>query len=155
MCTPFCKSLCWFIRWSIRLSITFLQSFTIWSTLCSNPIFFYPPLPQFDQHFVQTPFLSFLSVTIWSTLHSSPISFSIFFLACTQLYKPLCWLVSQLVGLSVCGWRLGACNLWRLALLQFNLFYMHFPQKWFKYQNVYFICKENSNCHNMGLIAHL
>ena len=38
---------------------------------------------------------------------------------------------------------------------QFNLFYMHFLQKWFKYQHVYFFCKENSNCHNMGQTAHL
>ena len=37
------------------------------------------------------------------------------------------------------------CRFW-----QFNLFYMHFLQKWFKYQHVYFFCKENSNCHNMG-----
>ena len=47
-----------------------------------------------------------------------------FSVACTQLYKPLCWsvgvLVSWSVGLlvrqSVCRWLLGACNLWQSAL---------------------------------------
>ena len=37
----------------------------------------------------------------------------------------------------------------------FNLFHMHFPQKWFKYQSVYFLCKENSYCHNKGQTTHL
>ena len=38
--------------------------------------------------------------------------FPLFLVACTRLYKPLC----PLVCLSVCRWRLGACDLWRLAL---------------------------------------
>ena len=64
----------------------------MWSTLRSNPIFFYPILLQFDLHFIQAPFFSifflhdliytlfsplFLS-TIWSTLCSGPFFYYFF-----------------------------------------------------------------------------
>ena len=37
---------------------------------------------------------------------------------------------------------------------QFYLFYMHFPQKLFKYESVCFNHKENIICNNMGPTAH-
>ena len=46
------------------------------------------------------------------TIHSL-----MFLVACTQLYKPLCWLVGVSVGLSVRRWMLGARDLWQSALL--------------------------------------
>ena len=55
--------------------------------------------------------------------------FPSFLVACTRLYKPLCWSVGRLVGLSVGwsvgrsvgNWLLGARNIWRSALFIFEL----------------------------------
>ena len=118
MCTPFCKSL--LVHLLVRPSVHYF--FTIWSTLCSNPIFFYPPLQQFDQHFVQMPFL------LQFNLHfiQAPIFFSIFL---TWSISPLvCWSVnpsiSPSVRLSLIGW-----STWLMAISLILLWYdLHFVQ---------------------------